>query len=158
MGRVLSVGQVLIRQNEVLDGARVVFKMNHENGGYDCPGCAWPDDRHGLSMDICENGIKHATWEVAKKQASAAFFAAHAVTELASWSDYALEEAGRLTKPLRYEAATDKYEPISWEEAFALVGEHVRKLDNPDQACWATCRSSTYCVPSEITAPKATNP
>jgi hypothetical protein len=35
--------------------------MNHEDGGFDCPGCAWPDDLKGLRMDICENGIKHVT-------------------------------------------------------------------------------------------------
>ena len=31
----------------MIDGTRAVFKMNHENGGFDCPGCAWPDDRKG---------------------------------------------------------------------------------------------------------------
>jgi hypothetical protein len=63
-GAAISVSKVLIRQGELIDGTRAVFKMNHENGGYDCPGCAWPDDRKGLRMDICENGIKHATWEM----------------------------------------------------------------------------------------------
>lgn len=24
--------------------------MNQENGGFDCPGCAWPDDPSGLSL------------------------------------------------------------------------------------------------------------
>ena len=62
-GAAVSVTKVLLEQGELIDGARAVFRMNHENGGYDCPGCAWPDDRHGLSLDICENGIKHATWE-----------------------------------------------------------------------------------------------
>ena len=44
-GAAISVSKVLIKQGELIDGARAVFKMNHENGGYDCPGCAWPDDR-----------------------------------------------------------------------------------------------------------------
>jgi hypothetical protein len=59
-GAAISVSNVLIKQGELIDGTRAVFRMNHENGGYDCPGCAWPDDRKGLTMDICENGIKHA--------------------------------------------------------------------------------------------------
>src|SRR5258708_39981513 len=63
-GAAISVSKVLISQGELIDGTRAVFKMNHENGGYDCPGCAWPDDRKGLRMDICENGIKHTTWEM----------------------------------------------------------------------------------------------
>ena len=106
----------------MIDGTRVVFDMNHDNGGYDCPGCAWPDDRHGLTMDICENGIKHATWELTKKRATPDFFAAHTVAELSGWSDFALEDAGRLTEPMRYDAASDKYVPVSWDEGLALVG------------------------------------
>ena len=137
-GAALSVGKVMLRQGELIEGTRLVFKMNHENGGYDCPGCAWPDDRHGLSMDICENGIKHATWELTKKQAGPQFFAAHTVTELSTWSDFALEDAGRLTEPLRYDAATDRYVPVSWDEAFALVGRHLCGLASPDQAAFYT--------------------
>ncbi|MBX3166634.1 MAG: FdhF/YdeP family oxidoreductase [Candidatus Eremiobacteraeota bacterium] len=137
-GAAVSVGKVLFQQRELLDGARVVFKMNHENGGYDCPGCAWPDDRHGLSMDICENGIKHAAWELTKKQVNADFFERHTVRELATWSDFALENAGRLTEPLRYDAASDKYTPISWDEAFGVVGRHLAGLPDPNQAAFYT--------------------
>ena len=137
-GAAISVTKVLIRERELIDGTRVVFKMNHENGGYDCPGCAWPDDRHGLTMDICENGIKHATWELTKKQATPEFFAKHTVTELSTWSDFALEDVGRLTEPLRYDAASDKYVPISWDDAFAMVGRHIRALESPDQSAYYT--------------------
>jgi anaerobic selenocysteine-containing dehydrogenase len=112
--------------------------MNHENGGYDCPGCAWPDDRKGLRMDICENGIKHATWEMTGKLVERDFFAAHTVKELMGWTDYALEAAGRLTEPMRYEAASDKYVPVSWDEAFELAGRHFRGLANPSQAAFYT--------------------
>jgi molybdopterin-dependent oxidoreductase alpha subunit len=133
-----SVGRVLLKQGELIDGARVVFKMNHENGGYDCPGCAWPDDRHGLGMDICENGIKHATWELTRKQATREFFAAHTVAELSGWSDFALEDVGRLTEPMRYDAASDKYVPVSWDDAFALAGRRLRGLASPNEAAFYT--------------------
>ena len=122
-GAAMSVGLVPLRQHELIDGTRVVFDMNHDNGGYDCPGCAWPDDRHGLTMDICENGIKHATWELTKKRATPDFFVAHTVAELSGWSD-SLEDAGRLTEPMRYDAASDKYVPVSRDEGLALVGRH----------------------------------
>src|SRR5882762_4163900 len=112
--------------------------MNHENGGYDCPGCAWPDDRKGLRMDICENGIKHATWEMTRKLVERDFFATHTVKELMGWTDYALEAAGRLTEPMRYDAASDKYVPVSWDEAFELAGRHLRGLDHPNQAAFYT--------------------
>src|SRR5262249_37798857 len=112
-GAAMSVGLVLLKQHELIDGTRVVFNMNHENGGSACPGCAWPDDRHGLTMDICENGIKHATWELTHKKATPDFFADHTVTELSEWSDFALENVGRLTEPMRYDTVSDKYVPIS---------------------------------------------
>ncbi|MBV2358080.1 formate dehydrogenase, partial [Streptomyces sp. J2-1] len=66
-GAAVSVGQFLAREGALLDGPRAILKMNHENGGFDCPGCAWPDDRKGLHLDICENGIKHVTWEMTRK-------------------------------------------------------------------------------------------
>ena len=33
-GAATSVSKVLLKQGELIDGARAVFKMNHENGGY----------------------------------------------------------------------------------------------------------------------------
>jgi molybdopterin-dependent oxidoreductase alpha subunit len=137
-GAAKSVTGVLLKQGEILDGTRVVLKMNHENGGFDCPGCAWPDDRKGLRLDICENGIKHSTWEMTRKRLTRDFFAAHTVTDLMRWSDFALEDAGRLTEPMRYDLASDKYVPVAWEEAFALAGRHFRQLDSPDCAAFYT--------------------
>ena len=72
-GAGISVTDVLVKQGEILDGTRAVLKMNHENGGFDCPGCAWPDDRKGLRLDICENGIKHSAWEMTRKRVTAGF-------------------------------------------------------------------------------------
>ncbi len=137
-GAAKSVSLVLLTQHELIDGTRAVLNMNHENGGYDCPGCAWPDDRKGLRLDICENGIKHATWEMTRKRVMREFFAAHTVTELMDWTDFALEDVGRLTEPMRYDAATDKYVPVTWAEAFALFGRHVQALGDPNRAAFYT--------------------
>ncbi|MFC5263116.1 FdhF/YdeP family oxidoreductase [Kribbella qitaiheensis] len=137
-GAARSVGRVLERAGEPVEGFRALFVMNQEDGGFDCPGCAWPDDPHGLHLDICENGVKHATWELAPAKVDREFFAGHTVTELVEWSDYDLEAVGRLAEPMSYNPATDKYEPISWEDAFALVGGTLRGLDTPDQASFYT--------------------
>lgn len=137
-GAARSVGRVLERAGEPVEGFRALFVMNQEDGGFDCPGCAWPDDPHGLHLDICENGVKHATWELAPAKADHEFFAGHTVTELVEWSDYDLEAVGRLAEPMSYNPATDKYEPISWEDAFALVGGTLRGLETPDQASFYT--------------------
>jgi molybdopterin-dependent oxidoreductase alpha subunit len=137
-GAAKSVTRFLIREREPIDGPRAIMKMNHEDGGFDCPGCAWPDDLKGLKLDICENGIKHVTWEMTHKRCGPEFFARHAVSELATWSDFALEDQGRLTEPMVYNAETDHYEPISWRDAFALVGTALTDLDDPNQASFYT--------------------
>ena len=137
-GAARSVARVLERAGEPIDGFRALFVMNHENGGFDCPGCAWPDDPSGLKLDLCENGVKHTTWELSPAKADREFFAAHTVSELASWTDYDLEAVGRLAEPLSYNPASDRYETISWGDAFALVGDTLRALESPHQASFYT--------------------
>ncbi|MDR0200170.1 MAG: FdhF/YdeP family oxidoreductase [Streptococcaceae bacterium] len=137
-GATMSVGKVMVRAHEIYRGTRTMFTMNHPCVGYDCPGCAWPDDPKGIMLDICENGIKHAAAEMTPKRTTPDFFARHTVTELATWTDYDLEENGRLTDPMSYNPETDKYEPITWENAFQLIAEELHKLDNPNQASFYT--------------------
>jgi molybdopterin-dependent oxidoreductase alpha subunit len=137
-GAAKSVTRVLLEQGELREGTRAILKMNHENGGFDCPGCAWPDSLKGIHLDICENGIKHVTWEMTRKRAGREFFAAHTVSELEEWSDFALEDQGRLTEPMVYDAGTDHYVPISWKAAFELIGSTLRELGDPDQAAFYT--------------------
>lgn len=137
-GAALSVGKVIARQRLPIAGPKALVEMNHPIRGYDCPGCAWPDDQDGLLLDICENGIKHVTWEMTHKRVGPWFFAAHTVTELAQWTDFELEDAGRLTDPMVYDAELDRYVPISWDAAFALIGEELRGLPTPDAATFYT--------------------
>ncbi|WP_305784069.1 FdhF/YdeP family oxidoreductase [Symbioplanes lichenis] len=142
-GAALSVGNVVAKTREPLAGPHAMLKMNQlklgkKGGGYDCPGCAWPDDRNGLHLDICENGIKHVTWEMTRKRAGADFFAQHTVSELNTWTDFDLENAGRLTEPMVYNAQTDKYEPIAWDAAFRLIGDTLRALPSPHAASFYT--------------------
>ncbi|MFF2509027.1 FdhF/YdeP family oxidoreductase [Streptomyces sp. NPDC058067] len=137
-GAAKSVTQFLVRERELVDGPRAIMRMNHENTGFDCPGCAWPDDTKGLKLDICENGIKHVTWEMTRKRVGREFFAAHSVSELSAWSDFRLEDQGRLTEPMVYDPDTDHYVPITWKDAFEVAGRALRELDNPNQASFYT--------------------
>lgn len=137
-GAARSVARVIARSREPLAASAAMLRMNHENGGFDCPGCAWPDNRHGLHLDLCENGIKHVTWEMTHKRVGREFFAAHTVTELSGWTDFALEDQGRLVEPLVYDPLTDRYVPISWDEALALVGTALRELADPNEAAFYT--------------------
>ncbi|MDQ0648082.1 molybdopterin-dependent oxidoreductase alpha subunit [Microbacterium natoriense] len=137
-GAAASVGRVVLREREPIAGPFAMLKMNHPIAGYDCPGCAWPDDLGNLKLDICENGIKHVTWEMTRKRVERAFFWEHTVSELADWTDFELEDQGRLTEPMAYDPETDRYLPISWEEAFAVIGDELRGLDSPDEAAFYT--------------------
>lgn len=112
---------------------RALLHMNQPNG-FDCPGCAWPDPQHTSSFEFCENGAKAVTWEATWKRVTPDFFAQHSVSELWGWSDHKLEDAGRLTAPLRYDVASDHFVPVSWEEAFAGIAERLNALESPEQA------------------------
>lgn len=110
---------------------RALLQMNQPDG-FDCPGCAWPDPKHTSSFEFCENGAKAVTWEATPKRVDPDFFAQHSLSELWDWSDYALEDAGRLTHPLAYDAATGHFTPIGWDAAFARIGAAMRAIDDPD--------------------------
>ena len=137
-GATLSVGRIIATQRAPVAGTKAMFTMNQSPRGFDCPGCAWPDDQKGLKLDICENGIKHVTWEMTRKRTTPEFMAAHTVAELSTWTDFDLENEGRLTHPMVYNPRTDHYDPISWESAFAMIGEELRALESPDEASFYT--------------------
>lgn len=123
-GALISVAQAWLTSDNALKNLRMMLKTN-QNGGFDCPGCAWGDSPESGMVKFCENGAKAVNWEATKRRVDAAFFAKHSVTALLEQSDYWLEYQGRLTEPMRYDAETDRYTPISWEAAFDLVGKHL---------------------------------
>src|SRR5258708_524358 len=132
-GGLRATARALREQSVEIKGSRALLSMNQPEG-FDCPGCAWPDPRHTSSFEFCENGAKAVTWELTKRRVTREFFAAHTVRELEQESDYWLEEQGRLTEPMRYDAETDHYVPIEWDEAFALIACELNALDDPNQA------------------------
>lgn len=132
-GALKSCGKQLLNSGSPLSGARAMLKANQPDG-FDCPGCAWGDPEHGSSFEFCENGVKAVSWEATEKRATPAFFAAHTVSELRRQSDYELELNGRLTHPMRYDAASDRYLPVTWQDAFAEIGDILKGFDSPDRA------------------------
>ncbi|RYX86311.1 MAG: formate dehydrogenase, partial [Bradyrhizobiaceae bacterium] len=111
-------------------------------GGFMCVSCAWskPADHHAI--EFCENGAKATLWELTSKRCTPDFFAEHTVTELRQWSDFDLENQGRLTHPMRYDATTDHYVPCAWDEAFAEIGRELRALDKKSTIFYASGRAS----------------
>jgi molybdopterin-dependent oxidoreductase alpha subunit len=132
-GALRATAQALREQSVALKGSKALLSVN-QPAGFDCPGCAWPDPSHTSSFEFCENGAKAVAFELTKRRVTREFFAAHTVRELEEQSDYWLEQQGRLTEPMRYDAETDHYVPIDWNEAFALIGRELNALDDPDQA------------------------
>jgi len=132
-GALQAVAKTLAHQQVVAQGSITLLKANQPEG-FDCPGCAWPDPKHTSSFEFCENGAKAITWESTAKRASPAFFKDNPVSELWEWNDHQLEDQGRLTHPMLYNASTDRYEAIGWDEAFSIIAEKLRALPDPDMA------------------------
>ncbi|QGL80466.1 oxidoreductase alpha (molybdopterin) subunit [Stenotrophomonas maltophilia] len=128
-----ATAKVLMQQSVITKGSKALLSMN-QPGGFKCPSCAFPDADHTKKLEFCENGAKALAWEATKHRATREFFAQHTVQELMAQSDYWLEMQGRLTEPMRYDAATDHYVPCSWDEAFATIGRHLRSLSSPHEA------------------------
>ena len=136
-GALRSVGSALLRQDIPIKGARTLLSAN-QTDGFDCPGCAWPDRNHASTFEFCENGAKAVAAEATSRRVTGEFFATHTVTQLAAQSDFYLEDQGRLTEPMVYDAATDHYGPIGWEQAVALIASHLQALPDPNQALFYT--------------------
>lgn len=130
-GSLEATTRFVLDSKAALKNMRNLMRMNKARG-FDCPGCAWGDDNKS-TFSFCENGAKAVTWEATRRMVDSDFFAKHSVTTLYTQSDYFLEYQGRLTHPLRYNAETDHYEPISWDDAFALIAAHIKAMDHPDQ-------------------------
>jgi molybdopterin-dependent oxidoreductase alpha subunit len=132
-GALKAVADAVRGQMSVVKETHGLLTMNQPHG-FDCPGCAWPDPKHTSSFEFCENGAKAVSWEATAKRTTPEFFAAHTVSELWNWQDYDLENEGRLTHPMAYDKASDKYLPISWDDAMARIGVALRALPDPNMA------------------------
>jgi molybdopterin-dependent oxidoreductase alpha subunit len=132
-GALKAVAGVLADQAAPAEGARALLSANQPDG-FDCPGCAWPDPKHTSSFEFCENGAKAVAWETTSRRATPEAVGAQTVSELWGWSDHALEDLGRLTEPLRYDAVGDRYVRASWDEALTAIGSALAALPDPNLA------------------------
>lgn len=119
------------------------FREANKPGGFDCPGCAFPDKGEaGFGPDSCEQGQKAIAWEMTRKEAGQEFFQDHTLSELRLWTDYDLENQGRLTTPMLYEKSLDRYVPVSWEQALQAAAGALKSTDPRKVAFYASGRSS----------------
>ena len=134
---VRAVAKAVRQQGAPIAIARSLLNTNQPDG-FDCPGCAWPDPDHRSSFEFCENGAKAVAWEATPKRATPELFAAHTVAELRLRTDHWLESQGRLTHPLRYDPATDRYLQVTWEQAFHDIGSRLHAIGSPDACAFYT--------------------
>ncbi|GFZ78243.1 FdhF/YdeP family oxidoreductase [Nesterenkonia alkaliphila] len=127
-----------VRQAGVSRTLRSMSLVN-QSGGVDCPGCAWPESTTGdrKRVEFCENGVKALAEEATQRIVTPEWWARHPISELEQKTEYWLGQSGRITHPMVIRAGEEHYRPISWTEAFDLIGEHVRGTD-PDRCVFYT--------------------
>ncbi|MGY3604423.1 MULTISPECIES: FdhF/YdeP family oxidoreductase [unclassified Bradyrhizobium] len=135
-GSVRSLARSLARDHVPFTGPRVLLRQNKPDG-FMCVSCAWAKPADPRVFEFCENGAKATTWEITHKRVTPEFFADKPLAELEAWDDHHLEAAGRLTHPMRWDAARDKYVPVGWEEAFREIGRELKALQ-PDSVVFYT--------------------
>lgn len=128
-----------VTQMGVRRSALTLARVNQPNG-FDCPGCAWAEPGAGerSHLELCENGAKAVAAEATLRRVTPDFFATHPISELAGRSEHWLGQQGRLTEPMVRRRGFDHYQPISWDDAFALVAQALRGLGSPDEAVFYT--------------------
>lgn len=136
-GALKSTTKHLFKSRNAKRNIFTLLKTNQPTG-FDCPGCAWGEKHDPSRIRFCENGAKAVNWEATSRIVDRQFFSKHSVSWLNQQSDYYLEYQGRLTEPMRYNADSDRYEPISWAQALELVAKHLQALPSPDQAAFYT--------------------
>ncbi|MBV1947297.1 FdhF/YdeP family oxidoreductase [Streptomyces sp. BV129] len=134
VGHSLKIAQ---QQMGVRRTALTLLRVNQKDG-FDCPGCAWPEPEHRHMAEFCENGAKAVAEEATLRRVTPEFFAAHPVADLAGRSGYWLGQQGRLTHPMYLPEGADRYEPVTWEQAFDIVAEEIAALGSPDEAVFYT--------------------
>jgi len=132
-GALASTAKHLLNSKNVAKNIKTLLKTNQDHG-FDCPGCAWGEKDQPGRFRFCENGAKAVNWEATSHRLPDSFFSQHTVRWLSQQSDYFLEEQGRLHQPLSYDALTDKYQVISWNDAFLRIAKTLNELADPNQA------------------------
>jgi molybdopterin-dependent oxidoreductase alpha subunit len=137
-----AVAEILKREGASLGVLRDLLLRHNKPGGYACASCAWAKPSKPHPLEFCESGAKATAWELTSKRVDPAFFDAHSLAELETWPDYDLEEAGRLTHPMRWAESSNKYVPTTWDETFTEIGRELRKIDPNSVVFYTSGRAS----------------
>ncbi len=117
--------------------AKGLLAMNQKDG-FDCMSCAWEDPTERKTFEFCENGAKALTWEATPLTVPTSFWSEHSIDDLLTKDEYWLGMQGRLVEPVYKPAGKSHYQPIGWDDAFALIAKKLNSLDSPDEAAFYT--------------------
>ncbi|MGZ0712961.1 FdhF/YdeP family oxidoreductase (plasmid) [Coraliomargarita sp. W4R53] len=116
---------------------QTLLKVNQKDG-FDCPGCAWPEEDKRHVAEFCENGAKAVAEEATLRRVDPEFFAAHSAADLDSHDDWWLGQQGRLTHPMVLDEGATHYRPISWDDALREIADALAALQHPDESVFYT--------------------
>ncbi len=134
---VLHALQISNDQMGVKRSIQTLLKVNQKDG-FDCPGCAWPEEDKRHIAEFCENGAKAVAEEATIRRVTPEFFAEHSIDELREHDDWWLGQQGRLTQPMILDEGATHYRPISWDDALREVADALHALEDPDEATFYT--------------------
>ncbi len=140
-GSLKGLSKVFMRELSTPAVTETLMRQN-KAGGYMCSSCAWGKPAHPHTFEFCENGAKATIWDLTRDRCTPEFFAEHTLTELRDWPDYDLEMQGRLTQPLRYDPASDKYVASRWDEAFTGIARELNALAPKSVVFYASGKAS----------------
>lgn len=138
MPATLSIAKQAMKHLGVARTARTLAKLN-QPGGFDCPGCAWPEPADGSHhLEFCENGAKAVAEEGTLRRIGRSFFERHSVDDLRARTGHWLGQQGRLTEPMYLGPGATHYVPISWDDAYGVIARELNALGSPDEAAFYT--------------------
>src|SRR5262245_5979543 len=101
-----------LQQMGAVRTAAALSRLNQRHG-FDCPGCAWPEEHGGRKLaEFCESGAKAVAEEATKRVVTPEFFERHSLAELTAKPEYWLSQQGRLSRPMVLAPGEEHYRPI----------------------------------------------
>jgi molybdopterin-dependent oxidoreductase alpha subunit len=140
-GSVRGIAETWAREVDKPGALRTLQRQN-KPGGFMCVSCAWTKPAHPHAFEFCENGAKATLWDLTTRRCTPEVLAKHTIAELKTWRDHDLEQLGRLTHPMRYDAASDTYVPCEWQEAFDAIGRELEAIDPKAAVFYTSGRAS----------------
>ncbi|GAA2936607.1 FdhF/YdeP family oxidoreductase [Microbacterium luteolum] len=134
---VLHALQIANEQMGVVRSVQTLARVNQKDG-FDCPGCAWPEEDKRHLAEFCENGAKAVAEEATLRTVGPAFFQEHSIDELRGHDDWWLGQQGRLTHPMILDEGATHYRPVSWDDALRAVADEIAAVDDPDETVFYT--------------------